>query len=132
MIATILFIFVALPALAAIGAMISVIQNANNRHEAANEREALARARRLEIEERRATREALREQTTAQAYNKTVIADLKIEREKAALQLSLLKIKKEMHELGLDAPTFSPTDYDSNREPVTTVTPKEFNPTNYD
>lgn len=128
----ILFIlFVGLPALVAIGAIMSVMQNINARHSATSERDALTRARRLDLEERRTQREALNAQKIAQDHNKTALTDIKIEREQAALELAKLKLIDQRQKMGLDAPDFTPENYTSDRTPAQDVTPVDFTPENY-
>jgi hypothetical protein len=111
--------------------VMNIAQNANARTNAQREREALARTRRIDIEERRAQRLAVNEQKIAQDHNKTALTDIKIEREQAALELARLKLIEQREKMRLNAPTFVPDDYTSDPQPVTPITPTEFKPENY-
>ena len=131
MIALLFFLFIVFRVLCAIGAVISIIQNANNRQSAQDLKDQLTAARIAESIEKRALAAAIREQRIAQEHNKTALHDIKVEREELARRLVALKALEMEQKLCVNAPTFHPTDYSSDREPVTPITPKEFTPENY-
>ena len=131
MIATLFILFIVLPALVAIGAVISVIQNAIGRQSAQNLKDQLTAARIAESKEKRELAAAIREQRIAQEHNKTALHDIRVEREELARRLAALKVRELEDKLGINAPEFTAENYTSDREPVKPITPKEFNPENY-
>jgi hypothetical protein len=119
MIATLIFLFVVLPVLMAIGAVLSVLQNANARHAAQNLRDQLTAARIAESNEKRALAAAIKEQRIAQEHNKTALHDIRVEKEELNRKLAELKVLEMQQKLGLTAAEFNPADYSSDRDPFT-------------
>lgn len=131
MIATLFFLFIVLPALCAIGAVITVIQNAANRQKGQSLKDQLTAARIAESIEKRALAASIKEQKIAQEHNKTALHDIRVEREELNRRLAALKVREMEDKLGINAPEFTAENYTSDRAPVQQITPKEFNPENY-